>query len=97
MVFGFVEDLDDVAIGRGIEELKNIRTRRQYLSAHTRNLDWRGECDMVFLLNSSAFALGRNVRATRDKQKMVTTNLNRSIFFIEVTSIFLGVVYSAPS
>ena len=77
MVFGLVEDLDDVAIGWGIKELKNIRTRRQGLSAHTRNLARAAlKVTVVLLFHSSAFALGRTARATRHKQKIVTTTLN---------------------
>jgi hypothetical protein len=48
MVFSFVEDLDDVAIGWGINDLKDIRTSRQGLSAHARNLNWRAESHSCF-------------------------------------------------
>jgi hypothetical protein len=37
------------------------------------------------------------VRATKDMQKIIATTLNRPIFLIGITSIFLGVFCSAPS
>lgn len=41
--------------------------------------------------------VARSGSATKDKQKIIATTLNRPNFFIGVTSIFLGVFCSAPS
>jgi hypothetical protein len=58
MVPGLVEDLDDVAIGRGIKELKDIRTGRKGLSAHTGNLDGLVESDNCFVVPIVCLRIG---------------------------------------
>ena len=42
MVLALVEDLDNVAVGLRIQQLKNVRAGRQDLSAHARTLDEAG-------------------------------------------------------
>ena len=39
-----VEDLDDVAVGRRIHQLKQIGARRQEMNAYTGDLHRRAEC-----------------------------------------------------
>ena len=45
MVFAYVEDLDNVPVHGRIEDLEDIRTRRQGLSTHAGNLDARNHRD----------------------------------------------------
>ena len=54
MVLILIEDLHDMPVGGGVQQLENVGSGRQDLP---RNLDWRAEGEEVFLFLPSALRL----------------------------------------